>query len=104
VTFAGPTIRTLPLAEADAVAIWASIAEDGPAQADGFLDLLEKKLRLLATIPAMSQHRPDLAPNLRSYAFGDYCIFFRPIDCGIEAVRILYETCDTAGLSLGYLP
>jgi toxin ParE1/3/4 len=89
-----PIIRTLPRAKVDIIAVWASLAEDSAAQADVFLDVLEKKLRLLAEVPAIGQERPDLAPKLRSFPFGGYRIFFRPVDRGIEAVRLLHEACD----------
>jgi toxin ParE1/3/4 len=89
-------IFTLPLATVDVIALWTIIAEDGLAHADRLLDLLAKKLRMLAEVPAIGQERSDLAPSLRSFPFGDYRIFFRPIDGGIEVVRILHESCDTA--------
>ena len=38
--------------------------------------------------------RDDLQPDLRSFAAGSYLIFYRPIDDGIEVVRVLHGARD----------
>jgi toxin ParE1/3/4 len=36
----------------------------------------------------------ELAPNLRSLPVGSYLIFYRPIDDGIQLIRVLHGARD----------
>ncbi|MFN6563165.1 MAG: type II toxin-antitoxin system RelE/ParE family toxin [Nostoc sp. ChiSLP01] len=45
----------------------------------------------LAKFPQIGKQRSELAPLLRSFPVKNYLIFYRPIDEGIEIVRILYR-------------
>lgn len=73
-----------PLAEADILEIWDYIAEDSLTEADRWMDRLDEKLGLWATQPMMSRSRDELAPGLRSLAFGRYVVFFEPLPDGME--------------------
>jgi toxin ParE1/3/4 len=42
----------------------------------------------------MGKQRSELAPLLRSFPVKNYLIFYRPIDEGIEIVRILHGSQD----------
>ena len=42
----------------------------------------------------MGRLRDELAPFLRSFPVKNYLIFYRPIDEGIEIVRILHGSQD----------
>jgi plasmid stabilization system protein ParE len=42
----------------------------------------------------LGRARLELAPNLRSLLVGDYVMFYRPIDDGIEVVRVLHGARD----------
>jgi toxin ParE1/3/4 len=70
--------------------IWLYIAEDNLAAADHFLDTLYEKFVLLAEQPLWGRLRPELALNLRSFPVGNYVIFYRPIDNGIEVAWVLH--------------
>jgi toxin ParE1/3/4 len=72
------------------IALWASIADDGPKQADDFLDLLGQQLHSLSDLPTLGHARPDLGTGWRSYAIGDYHIYFRAADRAIEILRVLH--------------
>jgi len=80
----------LPAAEADLDTIWLSIATENPAAADRFLDRILERCQALAEFPGMGSQRADLAPALRMSPLGEYLIFYRPIDDGIEVVRGLH--------------
>ena len=85
-----PHIFTRPRAEADLVDIWTYIAQDNPANADRLLDRIRDTLNRLAAMPLMGQARFDLAPGLRMFPIGSYLMFFRPIEGGIDLIRVLH--------------
>jgi toxin ParE1/3/4 len=85
-----PQIFTRPRAEADLLDIWRYIAQDNPANADRMLDRIRDTLNRLAVMPFMGQARFDLAPGLRMFPVGRYLIFFRPIESGIDVIRVLH--------------
>ena len=83
-----------PAAESDAVEIWAYIAEDNPAAADGLLDRFDSVFRTLAAQPHLGKTIPRLGPNLRFLPVGAYLAFYRPFEDGVEIVRILHSARD----------
>jgi toxin ParE1/3/4 len=87
-------VRAVPHAQFDLIAIWAGLADDSHKQADGFLDRIGQQLCKLAELPTLGCERPDLGTGWRSYPVGDYHIYFRAADRGIEVVRVLHATCD----------
>jgi toxin ParE1/3/4 len=91
---AGPVVRKLPAAQLDLVDVWVFIAADSPAQADRFLDSLDEKLQLLAAAPGIGRERPELATGLRSLPVGNYHLFYRVSDDGIDLVRVLHAARD----------
>jgi len=87
-------IRRTPEAERDLLTIWLSIAQDSPRAADGVLDILDEKFRLLAGQPALGPSREDLADGLRMFPTGRYLIFYRPAPDGIDVIRVLHSARD----------
>ena len=79
-----------PQAEQDLTEIGSYIALDNLNAALRLLDIIDEKVRLLADMPQLGQLRNELAPMLRSFAVGSYLLFYRPIDGGIELVRVLH--------------
>lgn len=78
-------------ARADLIEIWNYIENhSGESRADSLLRLLDQKCAMLARTPQIGRMRHDLLPDLRSFAAGSYVIFYRPIDDGIEVVRVLH--------------
>ena len=65
------------------------ISRDSHTAAERFVDLIENTCRTLATHPAMGQSCEQLAANLRLFTVGNYVIFYRPIDNGVEIVRVV---------------
>jgi toxin ParE1/3/4 len=74
--------------------IWGFIAEDSIAEADRWVDRLDERLQLWATQPMIGRAREELAPGIRSMAFGRYVAFFAPIHDGIDLVRVLHSSRD----------
>lgn len=83
-----------PQAELDILDIWAYVAADSVVAADRWLDGLDEKMRLWATQPLMGRARDELAPGLRSLAFGRYVVFYEALADGIDVVRVLHSSRD----------
>jgi toxin ParE1/3/4 len=83
-----------PQAEADILDFWDYIAEDSMVDADRWVDKLDEKFALWATQPLMGRSRDELAPGLRSFAFGRYVVFYEPLEDGIDVVRVLHGARD----------
>ena len=81
-------------AQVDLSQIWAYVANDSVSAADRLIVTFKDKFRLLATQPLMGELRPELAPNLRSFSVGNYVIFYRPAEDGIEVVRVIHSARD----------
>jgi toxin ParE1/3/4 len=77
-------------AERDLNLIGDHIKQHNPAAAERWVDLIESKCRSLAEHPGVGRSRSDLRKNLRSLAVGNYIIFYRRIQGGIEIVRVLH--------------
>jgi toxin ParE1/3/4 len=65
------------------------IAEDDPQAANRFLDAFAQKSQMLVQFPEIGRCWDDIVPPLRSFPLGKYLIFYRPIQEGVEIVRIL---------------
>ncbi len=83
-----------PQAETDILEIWDYIAEDSMVEADRWVDRLDERFALWSTQPMMGRSRDELAPGVRSLAFGRYVVFFEPLQDGIDVVRVLHGTRD----------
>ena len=74
--------------------IWDYIAPRDLAAADRRIDRFDATLRGIASAPNMGRKVEELAPNLRSFPIGSYLIFYRPIEDGIQLIRILHGARD----------
>jgi toxin ParE1/3/4 len=77
---------------------WWYIVQDNPNAADRFLDRIEERCTALAEFPLMGTSRDELLPSLRSFAVGNYVVFYLPLDDGIEVVRVLHGMRDLDAL------
>lgn len=82
------------LAEADLTDIWIFVAQDNVEAADRLLDQLHEKCLFLANSPKAGRQRPELDPSIRSFAVGNYVIFYRESANGIEVARLLHGRRD----------
>ncbi len=87
-----------PEAEADLIEIWEYIAQYNEEAADKLIDTINQKAILLANSPYMGQVRSELQPSIRSFPVGKYVLFYRPIENGIELVRIIHGARDIENL------
>ena len=83
---------------ADLIEIWETIADDSPANATRFLDLVDDRLGGLARQPAMGRARDELADQLRSFPIGRYVAYYVPLADGIDLVRMLHGSRDISEL------
>jgi len=74
--------------------IWDYIALRNLAAADRLIDQFDTTLSVIASAPNMGRKVEELAPNLRSFPIGSYLIFYRPIEDGIQLIRILHGALD----------
>ena len=89
-----PLLVKSPRARSDLAEIWEYISEDSDVRADAFIDAIDKKFRALAERPMMGRAREELASGLRSFPVGRYVIFYRPLEAGIEIIRVLHGARD----------
>lgn len=88
-----------PAAKEDLKAIVEFIARDKPQAARRWLARLRGTCRLLARHPGIGERRPELlSGDCRSFSFGSYVIFFRPVPRGIVVVRVVRGERDVRSL------
>ena len=90
-----PQAILLNSAEVDLVDIWRYIARDSPQNASR----LVRRIRTLCNTalvdnPLIGRARPELVRDLRSFLVGNYIVFYRPIENGVEIVRVLHGNRD----------
>lgn len=78
--------------------IWLYVAESNPPAADRLVAAIEAKCSYLAGSPGLGRPREDLAPGLRSFAVRNYVIFYRPLEDGIELIRVLHGAREIRGV------
>jgi len=74
--------------------IWDYIALRDIAAADRLIDQFDATLHVLASTPGMGREVADLAPNLRGFPVGSYLLFYRPIEDGIQLIRVVHGARD----------
>ncbi|MEH2124390.1 type II toxin-antitoxin system RelE/ParE family toxin [Nostoc sp.] len=90
-----------PSARLDLKEISSYIARYNPDAALRLNKKIKQQCKLLADFPNMGQSYDTFASGLRSFPVEDYLIFYRPIDGGVEVVRIVsgYRDLETVFLS-----
>jgi toxin ParE1/3/4 len=86
--------RLSPAARSDLDEIWFYIAQDNADAADKFIHVIVSRFPKLAAMLQMGRQREELSPHLRSFPVGRYVIFYRPMENGIEIVRVLHGARD----------
>jgi toxin ParE1/3/4 len=94
-----PRVRKTTLADEDLEEIWLYIGVDNIVAADALVDKLVAKSLLLASNsnPELGRARPEIYEGLRSFAVGNYILFYRPEPGGIELTRVLHGARDIDG-------
>ena len=88
--------RFTPDASRDLEEIVSYVGERDANAAARLLDRIEDECGRLGRDPGIGQLRPDLLPNLRFFPVGNYLIFYRESDEGIQVIRVLHGARDYA--------
>ena len=83
-----------PEAQEDLAEIGIYIALDNDRNAEAFVTSLRQKARQISYAPRIYRLRDDLAPGLRSAAFGNYLLLFRIVGDSIEILHIVHGARD----------
>jgi len=87
-----------PSARQDLSDIFDYIARDKPIAAANWVEKIEEKCKLIAATPEFGERRPEYGSQIRSSVVGRYVIFFRPIESGIEVLRVIAGDRDVRSL------
>jgi len=93
-----PKLIFSPRARQDLTGIFDFIARDKPIAASNWIDTIEEKCKLIAASPEFGEKRLEFGANIRSSVVGRYVVFYRPIDNGIEVVRVVAGDRDIRSL------
>jgi len=84
----------------DVVEIYTRIARDNPGVAERFVAAFESQTKFLARNPGaggMIEPEPARYPRARSWpltGYRNYLLIFRPVDAGVEVVRVMHGARD----------
>lgn len=76
-------------AELDLVDIGLALTRYGMDVAERALDLIERRCEVLRQFPYGGEACPQFGEQMRWYPAGNYIIFYRPDDEGVQIVRVL---------------
>ena len=93
-----PRVLRTERAAVDLIDILTYLRARSPTLADSFERDFDEKTRLLAQFPLMGRDRSDLAPRVRGSLVKPYVILYRPLDDGIEIIRIIHGSRDVSSL------
>jgi toxin ParE1/3/4 len=85
-------------AKTDLLEIWTYIAEDSFKAADKLLDKFEKTFETLSQFPGMGRSRDELLQGIRSIPQGNYIIFYKLTNKGVEIHRVIHGARDISML------
>ncbi|MEH2416993.1 type II toxin-antitoxin system RelE/ParE family toxin [Nostoc sp.] len=93
-------VLTIP-AKQDLKEINRYIIRFNPGAARKLNEKIKQQCKLLANFPNMGQSCDNFTSGLRSFPVEDYLIFYRPIDGGVEVVRVIsgYRDLETVFLN-----
>lgn len=89
-----PRLTFLPAARAELIEIGEYIRTDSPVAAGRFIEKIEEACWRYAAMPGMGRSRPELGTNVRSFALGNYVIFYRPTPDGIDVLHVIHGARD----------
>jgi toxin ParE1/3/4 len=81
-------------ADTDLDSIWHYIAADSVNAADRLMNRIGTVFAMLVQNPLAGRDRSEFAPGLRSFAVGNYLIFYIAQSNGVEIVRVMHGRQD----------
>jgi toxin ParE1/3/4 len=85
-----PQVIRTDEAERDLIDILVHLGRHSARAADNFADEVERTCQVLAQFPGMGAESNDVPAGIRAFAIGNYVLFYRPLDSGIQLVRVLH--------------
>jgi toxin ParE1/3/4 len=90
-----PAVIYAPEADDDLEGIVDYIARDKPTAAREWLVKVRATCQILAKNPQVGEVREGFGvAGCRSFSVGNYVVFFRPVDDGIEVSRVIHGSRD----------
>lgn len=86
--------RKAPQADQDLDSIWDLIATNSVRVADKQIARIGEIFELLLENPLAGRERRELRAGLRSFAVGNYVIFYDLLPDGIEIIRVMHGRQD----------
>lgn len=74
----------------DVLAIAEWIAEDSLTAAERWIDRIDQTPALIAQYPLVGEAVDHLQQGMRRFCIGNYLLFYRPLNNGIELLRVLH--------------
>jgi len=87
-------VQFTPEASRDLDQIEEYISKDDPEAALRLIHRIGERCELLSRHPAAGEDRSELRPGIRSLPVGNYLVFYRPAENGIEVIRVLHGARD----------
>ena len=87
-------VEFAPAAAIDLTEIAEYVAADNRPAAAKLIARFKEQAANLARSPGIGRPRVELQPRLRSFPIGRYVLFYRPVEGGIEVVRVLHGMRD----------
>ncbi|HTU21148.1 MAG TPA: type II toxin-antitoxin system RelE/ParE family toxin [Gemmataceae bacterium] len=84
-----PQVIRTDRAELDLINILVHLGRHSRAASDRFADEVDRICQRLAELPGLGAVREDVPGGVREFTIGNYILFYRPIDGGIELLRVL---------------
>lgn len=88
-----PIIRLASIASDDLVEVWAYVAENDRNAANLLIEKFWNKFGILSRNPILGRKR-EYSKDLRSLPVDRYLIFYRPLENGVEILRVLHGARD----------
>lgn len=96
-----PAYRIAAAARRDLAEIREYIARDNAESADRWISTVVGRFPMLAKTPYVGRSRDEVRQGLRSFAVGEYVIFYLARKAGIEIVRVVHGRRRLERLSFG---
>jgi len=84
-----PRLVQSSLAERDLVEIWREIGKHDEQAADRVLELIKRRCEVLLQFRYGGEACPAFGHDMRWFPAGNYVIFYRPDQDGIQVVRVV---------------
>lgn len=89
-----PSIELRPEADEDLLELSAYVASERPTTSRNWVERIDESFQHRAEYALIARKRPELGADLRSFPVMNVVIVYRPMEDGIELVRVVHESRD----------